>query len=362
VGFVFKSRGNRIHTVGNTGIYVTVACDCSSGGADSALSTRDTVIAAGGDLISMRYGNYARVDSAFVDSSSGGSGVDISSMTRGVVRDSRILHANTGIVLQDLTSLDLRRNTITGATSVGAYISSLADSATIVGNTIDSSGYNALWLTNGAAAIVDSNRFTNGTVDGLFFDNDGGARVTRSRIANNARYGVAMDNSYTRAPTLRNNIIAGNVLGGAANFSPSVTMDADSNYWGDQSGPRCSVNVTGCNTASTTGDLIVTTGINFADFLASPPTAPAPSAPAALRVASGARAPRTWTAASRAGAPPRPDARPRAAMRTARPTGPTPAMAAALAGQLAQRRPFPNAWQKGRQPRAPRPARAPNRP
>jgi hypothetical protein len=361
-GLVFASRGNRILCVHNRGMAVSGCGECSSNNMDSAFSSRDTVIAAGGDLISISEGNYAQIDTAFVDSSSVGNGVYLSNLTRAVVRDSRVAHvSNTGIYAQAMTSLDLRRNTITGSTYAGVYItypSSAADSATIVGNTIDSSGSAGLWLTQNAAAIVDSNRLTNSAFDGLFFDFDGGARVTFTRIENNRGYGVR-NTAISTAPSLANNIIAGNVLGGAANISDSnATMDAANNYWGDSAGPRCSLGVTGCDPATINGDFVATAGIVFTPFLPSPPATPAPSAPASLRIASGVRALRgVGTAALRTAAPPRPQARPRMALRAASPAGPAPA--AASARQAAQLPPFPNAWQKGRQPRAPRAARVP---
>lgn len=363
---VFTSRGNRIRSVLGEGITVSFSCECSGSGPDSIFSTKDTVIGADGNLINLQDGLYARVDTAFVDSSSGGNGVNLANLTRAVVRDSRILHNSTGIYAQSMTSLDLRGNTVTGSTYAGVYItypSSAADSATIVGNTIDSSGSAALWLTQTAAAIVDSNRLTNSAFDGLYFDFDGGARVTRTRIENNLRYGVAMIN-YVSAPSLANNIIAGNVQGGAANFSDAAfAMDADSNYWGDPAGPRCNVAVTGvpCDTLSL-GDSVLTDHVAFIPFLTSEPPAPAEALRASLRIASGVRAARFWTAASRTAAPPRPAERPRMATRAARPAGLTRASTVAAARQPAQRRPFPNAAQKGRQPRAPRPARAPHRP
>jgi hypothetical protein len=341
---------------------------------DSVVIVGNTIDSNATTGVEMWYGASARVDSNVIRVS-GVSGILLQNLSgqaviRGNTVDSTVAEA---VYLYSGSSAFLTRNTITrsGLSGVAlAYVGyNTGDTTLVTGNTVTGSG------ADGIAAVAspiraDSNRVTNSAMSGLAFYSGGGGRVTRNRFQNNSWYGVAIDASFFATfPSVANNAIQGNVRAGAANFSfPYATMDADSNYWGDAAGPRCDSVVTGVGCGAfgrLTGDSVVSAGITFTPFLASSPT----GVPAAPRVLTGAVAtgapvgPVTRSAptsafaaeARRAALTQRDQARAQAARQQAalRPPQPVGAQRVAPSGPRA----FPNAWQRGREPRPPRPFR-----
>jgi nitrous oxidase accessory protein NosD len=346
-------RGNAL-IADSVGAYLSLATD-------SAVVVGNTVDSSRNGL-SLFAGQETRVDSNLVRVTSAGAILFVNMNSAVDVRANTIDSAGTqGINFTTSPGGRVAANSIS-RTQVGILLNTLSDSTILTGNVIDQSGADGVNV-SGSLIRADSNKITNSGLSGLVFYVGGSGRLTRNRFQNNGSYGVGIDNSlYSTSPSLANNIIQGNVLGGANNGSyPYATMDADSNYWGDPNGPRCNIAVTGVDcSASVAGDSVLSAGITFTPFLSSPPGG-VPAAPPARPVFSASRRPVSAEGPVAAAAP-EGQVRPsvlRGPRLSEAPQGSQPAASrpgrAAAERQETQRKSFPMAWQKGREPRQPRP-------
>ncbi len=341
---------------------------------DSTVIVGNTVDSSSTTGLEMYFGAAARVDSNVVRVS-GLNGIRLGNLTgqtsvSGNTVDSTALEAIH--VYSGLTAR-VTRNTITRSGLSGLLLAAMSDTVFATGNTITGSGVDGIWV---YASLVhaDSNKLAANTNNGINFGAGGSGRAEFNRFQGNGAYGIFVDaSSPFTSPSAANNVIQGNVVGGAINlaYPNTTTVDADSNYWGDPFGPRCKVEVTGVDCAvtngATVGDSVVSAGIIFMPFLPSAPSG-VPAAPRVLasrniaRVRTGAAAPSAPTSAlaageRRAALAQREQARAEATRQQAAQRPPSPAVTP-RAARLGPRA-FPNAWQKGRQPSAPRPARSP---
>lgn len=360
---IFTSRGNRIRSVLNNGIWVTSSCECSVGGPDSVFSTRDTVSNSSYLGYAVSQAKYVRVDSAVVDTVTV-FGAWVASNGRVLIRDSRIRDAaQAGIFVEfGVNRVDIVRDSVLGSgiNGVDVYLmnATSADSATITGTTVDATAAMGIYLRGSGTLVADSNRITNNLHGIEFSDGTLGvvsARITRNKVAGNRGYGVALGYSASSvSASLQGNNIQGNDSAGVVNYAiVPITVDADSNYWGDPNGPRCRTGIALialCSGTSVNGDSITTDFVNFAPYN-SAPNASAPTAPPARSAVAAAASRTAPSSLLRSGA-------------SMVSRGPPVVGAAAVPGThpTAERHPFPTAWQRGREPRAPRLPREPTTP
>jgi hypothetical protein len=234
----------------------------------------DTVINTGYDGISLQGRLHARVDSAIVDSAQATT-LMVASFDRASVNAVRLMRGTfDGLYLNGVDTFALTNSRIELMGSAGLFLSSLgaADSSRIRGNIIDAAqvGIRAY----GGDHALDSNRITNHLIEGLVIDFDAAVRARRSRLSGNG-LGVRMT-AFAR-PSWFSGIIAGNINRQGAYNDGTVTLDADSTYWGDPGGPACSGAVGDCN--GTNADSVLTAFITFDIYESTPdPLVPAPPA------------------------------------------------------------------------------------
>jgi hypothetical protein len=309
-------------------------------GPDTLISVGDTILFAGGAGIVAESGRYLSVDAAFVDSANG-NGIQAQYFTSVLVRNSTIRGPyNEGISLYSIDSLTVDSSAIVGAW-LGVDGNQIGGAARIYGTRVDSSYSTGVAIyVSGAAVpvVVDSSRIAGNAGTGIDVWCDycvDSALVTHSTITGNDIGLVTEGNNGGYYLTARNNNIAGNVRGGAANNAVGyAVIDADTNYWGDQYGPTCRNGVTGCDERALLGDSILTQGITFTPWLADSATS-VMLAPRNMRPVARRPAPVVAAAA----------ARPARAATTQHPFALRPAQA-----QLQPRPPLMT-WRKGQQPR-----------
>ena len=308
---VISTRGNRIQGAGFNGIsawYPTGSIcgnGCSpiarsgpargplagpySGGPDTLVSVADTILNSSGAGIYSANGVYTLVDSAVVDTS-GNEGIDLESLGRATVRNSVVRRSADGINAYQVDSLSVLRDTVDANAYDGVYVESTVDSATIRGTVASSNPEAGVYLYNATARIDSSVAVDNGT--GIYLDYGGAARVRWATFqANNIGMLMGSQTFYTgSSSSVVNSSFLGDTTAGARNDGfngeSGPILSADTNYWGDPNGPRCGLNVGGCNEAppSVSGDSIASLGVTFQNWLTSPPLTSPPPAPPFRRV------------------------------------------------------------------------------
>ncbi len=292
---VLHSRGNRIVNVDN-GITAYQGCYCApparpsgpaqaaggpgpmrsgapyTGGPDSLVSIADTVLGAGSNAFYPRFGLYARVDSAVVDSAY--YGVYGYYLNRLDVTRSALRHTSYGVSPWFVDSVSVLADTVLGNTN-GMYVYSVLDSVTIRHSLFDSSSAEGIVLQY-ATVRMDSSAVTHSGY-GIRPYYSSGVRVRWSRFQAN---GVGIDlgiNAILRSRVDSSNFL-GNGVGAKNEAAPyGDSLFAINNYWNDANGPRCDSLVTGYKCTGTVGDTIVSAAITAIPFLGS--AAPSPAAP-----------------------------------------------------------------------------------
>lgn len=322
------SRGNRIIGA-DDGIIV-------GGTPDSVTIVGDSIAGMRLRAVNVAGARMLRVDSTVVDSA-GGDAVSIQATRRALVARSTIRRGDIGLYAALVDTLDIISDSILQNVSSGMLLENAVDTVRIRSTTVSGSDFGVTMF--GVLARIDSTVVSGHTSGGLLIDNLAGARVRHSRFSANG-VGVWVTAGATNS-VIRQSRIEGNLLRRGArndNYANS-TLDADSVWWGDATGPVCETAYGSCP-PSAVADSILTFGITFANPLGAVPPAPAPPAyrPSTPAVASAPMAPRRRAAERQPrDAEPRPEARPAA---------PVP------------RRQMPGmSWQRGRAPRPSAPPR-----
>jgi hypothetical protein len=231
------------------------------------VSVADTVVGAWGNGILALYGAYALVDSAVVDSV-GNDGVRLQYVSRGTVSHSLVRLAYNGIYASYVDTLwVLGDSAAANAIGLNVYNYSSPDSTRIAGSTFAGNSSYGLYLYYANARVDSSVAVNNGT--GLYIDYGSGARVRWTRFQTN-NVGMWMS-SYASSSSVVNSNFLADTVAGARNDADGPVLAADTNYWGDARGPRCTF---GCDPLSV-GDSIFGS-VTFGDSLAGPAPTPAP--------------------------------------------------------------------------------------
>ena len=107
---------------------------------------------------------------------------------------------------------------------------------------------------------ITNSQITRSSQNGIRISNSAAPSVSLNTISNNAVYAISVDAGGN--PQIHNNNIQNNMTHlGVSNSDPGVVVHAESNYWGDPSGPS--------GVGPGHGDS-VTTNVNFTPFLTSP--------------------------------------------------------------------------------------------
>jgi len=174
------------------------------------------------------------------------------------------------------------------------YLEQSVDTVRIYGTIADSSalvaGWSGIVIWGSTNLLMDSSVVSNSGYAGIEFEGGAGGRIQRSRVEGNM-FGVQLDCCSYDSVVVRQSTIQHDSSAGAVNQSAEygAILDADTNYWGDHNGPRCGEEVGGCSELSTTGDLIATSGVWFADWLSGAPVTPAAPFRALAAVGGSAR-------------------------------------------------------------------------
>ncbi len=250
------------------------------GGPDTLTSVADTVLNAGGNGIYLEYGVSALVDSFVVDTA-GNEGVSLWEVSRVTISRSKVSGAYDGIEAYYVDTLSLVGDSVAGSSGDGLYVYNYLapDSTRVIGSTFASNGGYGIDL-DYANARVDSSAFVYNH-GGMYLDYGGGALVRWSRFQWNG-IGLWMSGSVGSPSTVVHSNFLSDTTAGAENDATSYMLTADTNYWGDLNGPRCTNGAVGCNETSVVGDYVSGYGLlSFRGYLAD--TAPTLSPP--LRVA-----------------------------------------------------------------------------
>ena len=277
-------------------------------GPDTLTSVSDTILDVGGTGLYMSDGVYVLVDSLLADSA-GGDNIQVWYVGKLLVQHARVSRAaQVGIDAYSVDTVGIRFSSVTQFGVDGIAADYGVDSARVYGDTVANGLQGIVSISGGSNMLVDSSLITNDST-GFIFDGGAGARIQRSRIDGNG-FGVMLACCYYDSVVVRQSTIQNSWHAGADNFNTEhgAILDADSNYWGNETGPACRQYppTTVCGNAGA-GDSIQTVGVTYDGFLASPPVTPAPPVrPAALAGAPMGRggAPVT-VAASGPGVPPR---------------------------------------------------------
>jgi len=261
-----------------------------AGGPDSVISVGDSFYLTGSTAVNVENGVLALIDSLVADSAGYGHSVQVQNYTSVALLNSRIRWAgSSGVYVYYVDTVDIVRSAILHSAAEAVFLYGVQGAAKVLGSVLDSSGHTGLYFYDNVGPVtlvVDSSRFAGNGESGIWTyctGCTGSGTITRSTIAGNA-VGIRSEGFMGGVNLVaRRNVIAGNSVGGAmdsAYYSSSVTIDADSNYWGDGTyGSRCYGEWLGCNWDGV-GDYILTDGISFADWLADPPADVMPAPPA----------------------------------------------------------------------------------
>lgn len=357
---VLHSHGNHIADVWGDGLTTYQGCEeCSpparpsgapagaslpqragpyTGGPDTLTSVADTVLNAAGNGIYQEYGVSALVDSFVVDTA-GNEGVSLWKVSRVTISRSKVSGAYDGIEAYYVDTLSLVGDRVAGSSGDGLYVYNYLapDSTRVIGSTFASNGGYGIDL-DYANARVDSSAFVYNH-GGMYLDYGGGALVRWSRFQWNG-IGLWMSGSVGSPSTVIHSNFLSDTTAGVENDATSYMLTADTNYWGDRNGPRCTGGAVGCNETSVAGDYVSGYGLlSFLGYLAdTAPTLSPPLRVAAVALRTPARAASSRPANAHGAAARVTSARPPVADRAAR--------VAADAAALSQRpqRQRPAAW------------------
>ena len=240
------SRGNRYTRPGFNGIS-SWDCHHAGTGPDTLVSVADTVVDAFENTatgIRAADTRYARVDSAVVAGSGTDSAMGIGFNTVGlsVLRDSKVRNVGSdGVYVYYGAGARLERDTVSTAGGSGLWLEGAGDTTRVRQTVVMNTGSSGIVVRNGSVIRADSIVVagSRNVSSGMTFDNDGGGRVTGSRLEGNSNLGVhvhlANDPGVVTLDSL--NSLAGNANGGVWNEATG-SVYAQHNWWGSASGPE----------------------------------------------------------------------------------------------------------------------------
>ena len=291
------SHGNYIADAGEYGLTTNYNCDCAppahgapaagalpqrvgpyTGGPDTLISVADTIRRSASSGVYLKYGVYALVDSAVIDSS-GQYGVYLEYFSRGTISHSSVSRGgNGGVYVQYVDTLTVLGDSVLSNGSDGLYVYNYLDpdSTSIIGSTFAGNSGNGVYLYYANARVDSSVAINNGT--GLYLDYGSGARVRWTGFQTN-NIGMWMSSGASASSVVNSNFLSDTTAG--VRNDAALALTADTNYWGDANGPICGLSILGCSGSSVTGDSITSLNVTFANWL----TAVAPTLSPPLHLA-----------------------------------------------------------------------------
>jgi len=219
--------------------------------------------------------------------------------TEAVGIGSRIAATNTTIsgntVVNATIYLEGEGNTVSGNSGGTINISTTSSDNVITGNTLTDIVSRGIVFNPEAGThdnnLIEGNILSRNTNYGIHVEDDGDGTIvtnltiTGNTITDNGIAGILIDSNvvWGTGNTINNNNITGNLgLGIDNDLDPAVVINAENNWWGDDSGPY---HVTTNNTAS--GDA-VSDNVDYRPWLAAPYTMPAaPATSASISLVTG---------------------------------------------------------------------------